>query len=120
MKRSSKTEGRMPTRFITVLSSALILLCLPSSAQQRSLDLNTRISYQHAMEEVYWQHRIWPKENPGPKPFLEQLLSPEQLQAKTEDALRMSNALEKYWHVSISGPQLQAEIIRMAENSHQP
>ena len=110
----------MPTRFLAILFSVLILWCLPSTAQQRSLDLNTRIAYQRAIEEVYWQHRIWPNENPGPKPFLDQLLSPDQLQARTEDALRMSNALEKYWHVAISGPQLQAEIVRMAENSHQP
>ncbi len=30
-----------------------------------------RVSYQRAIEEVYWRHRIWPKENPNPKPSLE-------------------------------------------------
>jgi hypothetical protein len=110
----------MPTRFLAILFSALILWCVPSTAQQRSLDLNTRTGYPRAIEEVYWKHRIWPNENLGPEPFLDQLLSPDQLQARTEDALRMSSALEKYWHFAISGPQLQAEIVRMAENSHQP
>ena len=26
-----------------------------------------RVSYQQAIEDVYWRHRIWPKENPDPK-----------------------------------------------------
>src|SRR4029077_198997 len=35
---------------------------LPGRAQ-RTLTLQERVSYQRAIEEVYWRHRIWPKEN---------------------------------------------------------
>lgn len=110
----------MPTRRFTILLTALVLWCLPVLAQQSGLDVNARTGHQRALEEVYWQHRLWPAENPGAKPSLDQLISTQQLQQKAEDSLRLSNALEKYWHISISGQQLQAEIARMAQNSHQP
>ena len=90
------------------------------SAQSGPLDLTTRTIYQRAIEEVYWQHRIWPEQNPTAKPTLDAAISPEQLQAKAEDALRLSNALEKYWQQPITGQQLQAEIVRLAQNSKQP
>src|SRR5450755_4060111 len=110
----------MTTRYVTVLTGLLGLaapcLCQPPEA----LDLTTRITYQRAVEEVYWQRRIWPDTNPGPKPALETVISPEQLQAKAEDALRLSGALAQYWHQPITGPQLQAEIARMAQSSKQP
>jgi hypothetical protein len=31
------------------------------------LSFAERVSYQRAIEDVYWRHRIWPKENPDPK-----------------------------------------------------
>ena len=37
-----------------------------NTVSKRTLTFADRVAYQHAMEEVYWQHRIWPKENPGP------------------------------------------------------
>lgn len=30
----------------------------------RELSLADRVAYQRAIEEVYWRHRIWPKDNP--------------------------------------------------------
>ena len=41
-----------------------------NSASQRTLTFDARVAYQRAADEVYWQHRIWPKENPGSKPSL--------------------------------------------------
>jgi hypothetical protein len=54
-------------------SSALALLGTATAkpAQQRTtLTLAERVSYQRAIEEVYWGHRIWRKERPDPKPSL--------------------------------------------------
>ena len=34
-----------------------------------------RVAYQRAIEEVYWRHRIWPKENAEPKPSLDEVMS---------------------------------------------
>jgi hypothetical protein len=47
---------------------------------QRTLTFADRVAYQRAVEEVYWQHRIWPKENPGPKPSLDEVMSQDQIQ----------------------------------------
>src|SRR5262249_15457463 len=54
----------------------------PSSASQRTLTFEERVSYQRAIEEVYWRHRIWPKENLNPKPPFDAVVSQSQLQKK--------------------------------------
>jgi len=35
-----------------------------AKAAHRTLTFTDRVAYQRAIEEVYWRHRIWPKENP--------------------------------------------------------
>jgi hypothetical protein len=35
-----------------------------------AITFEERVAAQRAVEEVYWNHRLWPKENPGPKPPL--------------------------------------------------
>ena len=36
----------------------------PTKDAKRTLTLEERVAYQRAIEEVYWRHRIWPKEQP--------------------------------------------------------
>ena len=79
-----------------------------------------RVAYQRAIEDVYWRHRIWPKERPDPKPSLDAVMSQAQLEKKVEDYLRKSQALEDYWHRPITAEQLQAEMDRMAQHTKQP
>src|SRR5580765_8580274 len=55
-----------------------------------------RVAYQRAMEEVYWRHRVWPKENSKPKPSLDEVMSAQQIERKVEDYLRDAQALEDY------------------------
>ena len=43
--------------------------------QSRSLSFTDRVAYQQAIEDVYWRHRIWPKERPDPKPSLDVVMS---------------------------------------------
>ena len=78
------------------------------------------MSYQRAIEEVYWRHRIWPKERPDPKPSLDAVMSQAQLEKKVKDYLRNSQALEDYWQRPITAEQLQAEMDRMAKHTKQP
>src|SRR5882757_9962780 len=80
---------------------------------QRTLTLQERVSYQRAIEEVYWRHRIWPKENSNPKPSLDAVMSQAQLEKKVKDYLRNSQALADYWQRPITAQQLQAELDRM-------
>ena len=75
----------------------------PANASQRTLTFEERVSYQRAIEDVYWRHRIWPKERPDPKPSLDAVMSQAQLEKKVEDYLRNSQALEDYWQRPILG-----------------
>jgi len=74
--------------------------------------IENRINCQKVIEHVYYQHRIWPKENTGQKPSFESLMPKEVLVEKVIDTLEKTKALEYYWHYTISGEDLQAEINR--------
>src|SRR5215510_2950808 len=87
---------------------------------QRTVTFEERVSYQRAIEEVYWRHRIWPKERPDPKPSLDAVISQAQLERKVADYLRNSQALADYWQRPITPEQLQAEMDRMARDTKQP
>jgi hypothetical protein len=79
-----------------------------------------RVAYQRAFEEVYWRHRIWPKERPDSKPSLDAVMTPAQIEQKVLDYLRDSQALDDYWQRPITSEQLQAEMDRMAQHTKQP
>jgi hypothetical protein len=82
--------------------------------------LADRSAYQYAIEDIYWRHRIWPKQNKGPKPSLDEVMSPGQIEQKVETYLRDSQLLADEWHRPITPEQLQAEMNRMASHSRQP
>ncbi|MGH8101680.1 MAG: Kelch repeat-containing protein, partial [Chthoniobacterales bacterium] len=90
------------------------------SHQNRVFTFADRVAYQTAIEEVYWRHRIWPKESAGPKPLLDAVMSKAQIQKKVEDYLRSSQALEDYRQQPITAERLQAEMERMAQHTKQP
>src|SRR6266702_795129 len=107
----------------SLVSRPLLAFFRPEAStkdSQRTLTFAQRVAYQRAIEEVYWRHRIWPKENPDPKPSLDAVMSQAQLEKKIEDYLRKSQALEDYWQRPITAEQLQAEMDRMAEYTKQP
>src|SRR5437660_4832816 len=89
----------------------------PASA---GLTFAKRVVYQRAIEEVYWRHRIWPKERPDVKPSLDAVMPQAQVEKKVADYLRKSQALEDYWQRPITADQLQAEMDRMAKHTKQP
>ena len=88
--------------------------------QDRSLSFADRVAYQRAIEEVYWRHRIWPKERPDPQPPLDAVMSQAQLENKVTGYLCDSQALADYWHKPIARDQLQAEMERIASHTKQP
>src|SRR5439155_2628482 len=81
----------------------------PSKSSIRTLTFAERVEYQRAIEDVYWRHRIWPKENPNPKPPLNAVMSQTQLERKVADHLRDSQVLEDDWQRPLTAGQLQAE-----------
>jgi N-acetylneuraminic acid mutarotase len=111
----------LPSRSPDLSPLLASLSTVAKPAQQRTvLTLADRVAYQRAIEEVYWRHRIRPKERPDPKPSLDEVMPPEKLKKKVEDYLRNSQALEDYWQKPISSEQLQAEMERMAQRTKQP
>jgi N-acetylneuraminic acid mutarotase len=86
----------------------------------KTLTFAERVVYQYAIEEVYWRHRIWPKENPGQKPPLDAVISKAQLEKKVEDYLRKSQLVTDKQGSPITASELQAEMDRMASHSKQP
>ncbi len=86
---------------------------------QSTLTFAERVAYQRAIEEVYWRHRIWPKENLKPKPPLDAVISHAQLEEKVQDYLRKSELVTAQRGVPITAVELQAEIDRMANHSKQ-
>ncbi len=90
---------------------------LPRSAIDRALTLDERVEAQRAIEQVYWNHRVWPEQNPSPKPSLQTMMPDGVLRAKVEDDLKKSNALASIWNRPITAGQLQAEIDRMTKHT---
>src|SRR4030095_5115439 len=99
---------------------AFVRLQAPTKVPQRTLTFDEHVSYQRAIEKVYWGHRIWPKERPDAKPSLDAVMSPAQLESKVADYLRYSQALADYWQRPITAEQLQAEMDRMAQHTKNP
>src|SRR5437660_7320405 len=91
----------------------------PSNASQGTLSFEQRVSYQRAIEDVYWRHRIWPKERKDPKPSLDAVMSQAQIEKKVADYLSYSIALEEYWNCTMSAEQLQAVLVRISSYNKQ-
>ena len=132
-KKSSVNSALVSARTLVVLlicaaTSLIVTRTLPAflrsespaKLSQRTLTFSERVAYQRAIEDVYWRHRIWPKERPDPKPSLDAVMSQAQLEKKVADYLRKSQVLEDYWQRPITAEQLQAEMDRMARHTKQP
>src|SRR5260370_5053182 len=83
-----------------------------------ALTFADRVAYQYVIEDVYWRHRIWPKENPQPKPP-HALLSEAQLAQKVKNYLLKSQFVADQ-RSPITPGELQAEMDRMATHTRQP
>jgi N-acetylneuraminic acid mutarotase len=97
--------------------------CRPEAVETPSratLTFAERVAYQRAIEEVRWHHRIWPKENPGPEPPLDAIISQRQIEHKVEDYLRKSQLVADHRRWPITTSELQAEMDRMVQHTKQP
>jgi hypothetical protein len=108
-----------PTKFTSSADSSKSA-SKPKPAAQRTLSLEQRVAYQRLIEEVYWRHRIWPKENQQAKPALDEIMPAPVIEEKVTNYMRKSQAFEDYWQKPITAEQLQAEMERMARHTRQP
>ncbi|OGF61970.1 MAG: hypothetical protein A2Y62_20840 [Candidatus Fischerbacteria bacterium RBG_13_37_8] len=99
---------------------ALFIVFSTDVLQARSLSYEERMQCKKIVERIYWEHRIWPKDNKTPKPLFENVMLEEILRSKVENDLRKSNVLYMYWQRPITGEQLQAEIERIAMQTKNP
>ena len=133
MKNNPLLNPRSSARFLitlllcaaacSIVTGTLLAFFRPEASanvSQRTLTFAERVTYQRAIEEVYWLHRIWPKENLNPKPSLDAVMSQAQLENKVAGYLRDSQTLEDNWQKPITADQLQAEMDRMARDTKQP
>ena len=118
------TRGRnFMTLALCLATVSALALAIPATAAAPHLprfDLGSRIAAQRAIEGVYWSHRDWPTQNRSAKPSVDEVASPSVLRDKVESALRLTNALQAFWHDSVSGADLQAEMDREARDTRQP
>jgi hypothetical protein len=91
-----------------------------ASSKRQTLSFEDRVAAQRAIEAVYHRHRLWPTDNPQPKPALDEVLPEAALRAKVEDYLRQSRALELWRARAITADELQAEMERMARQTRLP
>src|SRR5438876_11836942 len=109
----------------TLLATGGDLAFSPAQTQEqlgRALTFAERAAYQHAIEEVYWRHRIWPRsggENTEPKPPLDAIVSQRQMEDKVEDYLRKSQLIADERGSAISALEVQKEMDRMASDTEQ-
>ncbi len=99
---------------------ALAGLLAARQVHSRELTFEQRVGAQRAIEEVFWRHRIWPKDNPAPKPPLSAVMPDANLRDRVKDYLQKCDALETRWQRPIDGRQLQDELNRMAERTRDP
>jgi N-acetylneuraminic acid mutarotase len=95
-------------------------LAAPYGAPRAVATVEDRVACQVAVEEVLSRHRLWPAENPGPKPPFDPAAAAAALESRVEDALRQSTGLATLYGRPITGEMLQAELNRMARESRQP
>src|SRR5436190_23197341 len=130
MKTNSKMGGHILRSAVYTVFLSVVFIALTSafnspdtsektSSQPRAFSFVERVAYHRVIEDVYWRHRIWPKENPDPKPSLDAVMSQAQLQNKVAGYLHDSLVLEDYWQRPITAEQLQTEMARMARDTKQ-
>jgi hypothetical protein len=88
--------------------------------RKQTLTFADRVAYQRAIEEVYWQHRIWPKDNAGAKPPLDRVMPREAIEKKVEGYLGKSQLVADRRGWPITASELHAEMERMGSHTLHP
>jgi len=60
-------RGSIHRRAVAAAALVCAFLAVATIAFAQPLSVEDRVRAQEAIERVYYNHRIWPKENPGPK-----------------------------------------------------
>ena len=105
--------------FLACVSGSLWPLAILASDDPGTAGLTfaERVSCFEKVEDVYWAHRIWPEDNPGPKPPREEIVPRKMVAASVENSLIHEAALLEVWGEPLTPEQIQAEVDRIANET---
>src|SRR5258708_7366702 len=108
----SAPRARLPLTFLALLAIA--------AHAGAAMTLDERIACREKVEDVYWAHRLWPKENQGQKPAREAVAPHATIAARVEESLRYETAIGELWQEALSPQVIQAEMDREARATPDP
>lgn len=104
----------------TVTLCAYPLTQAGEKGSARTLTFEERVANEYAIEEIYWRHRMWPKDNPDPKPPVDAIVSQREIYQKVQAYLHKSQLVAEQRGSPITASELQAEMERMATHTRDP
>jgi uncharacterized repeat protein (TIGR01451 family) len=84
------------------------------------LGFEKRLAAFELIEDVYWEHRLWPEANSAPKPRRDEIMSHAQVAAKVERSVMLEAALEYVWGERLTSERIQIELNRIVKNTRHP
>ncbi len=97
-----------------------LTLVMAGTSARAGLDFEARVACARRIEAVYHDLRTWPAENKGPKPSLDSVLPVDATRRQVQQTLASSVLLQREWDAGLSTADLQAEMDRMARDTHAP
>jgi N-acetylneuraminic acid mutarotase len=107
-------------RRAAALAALLSLSLATAAAAQAALSFEQRVTCREKVEDVYWAHRLWPRENKTSKPPREAVAPRSAVAMRVEESLRYEAALAALWGRPLTPQVVQAEIDREARSTRDP
>jgi len=119
---STKSVIIVVVAFVGMVYSVFPGLCfgIDAEGQKKPLTFEQRLEAQRAIEQVFYQHRLWPDQGKRAKPPFEELMPDSVIRAKVTSYLKKTFVLNEFWDYRLTGRDLQREMARMARESRDP
>jgi hypothetical protein len=102
---------------LALLVASLLVAHVEAQPTPSRLSFEQRVEAQRAIEQVLWNHRIWPPDNPEAKPPLSEVIPDRVLRLKVEASLENSKKLAETWRDPINEAALETERKRIIARS---
>ena len=106
--------------FITIIlitSITIVYAKNKSITTSKHLNIEQLIQCQETVEKLNWSYHLWPKENNGNKPSLNEVITENDIINKISSRYSMEVALKKIFNVEFNEILLQQELNRIVNNS---
>ncbi len=107
--------------FAALLGGALLAprAAAAPPSQPPTPSFEARVDCERRVQQVYWDHTLWPESNPAPKPRLDAVLPRASLERRVEDALLAERVAERFG-LALTAERLQRELDRIARDTRRP